>query len=99
MSSLRLFVSFPEELVSRPIVYELIKEFDVVPNIRRANVEAHSGWIILELDGADDARDQAIAYLEGLGKELARTFGDQPWMHAPTRLRTYPLDDRDLALT
>lgn len=76
MSSLRLFVSFPEELVSRPMVYELVKEFDVVPNIRRANVEAHSGWIILELEGADDARDQAIAYLEGLGCTVNRMEGD-----------------------
>jgi len=76
MSSLRLFVSFPEELVSRPIVYELVKEFDVVPNIRRANVEAHSGWIILELEGADHARDQAIAYLEGLGCTVNRMEGD-----------------------
>jgi hypothetical protein len=73
---LRLFVSFPEELVSRPMVYELVKQFDVVPNIRRANVEAHSGWIILELDGADDARDAAITYLEGLGCTVNRMEGD-----------------------
>ncbi|HEX5613663.1 MAG TPA: NIL domain-containing protein [Acidimicrobiia bacterium] len=76
MSSLRLFVSFPEELVARPMVYELVKQFDVVPNIRRANVEAHSGWIILELEGADDARDAAIAYLEGLGCTVNRMEGD-----------------------
>ena len=51
----RLFVSFPEELVDRPMIYEVVKRFDVVPNIRRANVEAHSGWVILELNGAQDA--------------------------------------------
>ena len=51
----RLFVSFPEELVDRPMIYEVVKRFDVVPNIRRANVEAHSGWVILELTGAQDA--------------------------------------------
>ena len=50
--ALRLFVSFPEELVDRPMIYEMVKRFDVVPNIRRANVEAHSGWVILELAGA-----------------------------------------------
>ena len=49
--AIRLFVSFPEELVDRPMIYEMIKRFDVVPNIRRANVEAHSGWVILELSG------------------------------------------------
>jgi hypothetical protein len=73
---LRLFVSFPEALVERPMIYELVKRFDVVPNIRRANVETHSGWIILELEGDDDARDDAIAYLEELGCTVNRMEGD-----------------------
>lgn len=72
----RLFVSFPESLVDRPMIYELVKEFDVVPNIRRANVEGHSGWIILELAGDADARAAAIAYLEGLGCTVNRMEGD-----------------------
>ena len=46
----RLFVSFPEELVDRPMIYEVVKRFDVVPNIRRANVEQHSGWVIPPAD-------------------------------------------------
>ena len=73
---IRLFVSFPEELVERPMIYELVKRFDVIPNIRRANVESHSGWVILELSGAHDARDHAIAYLEGLGCTVNRMEGD-----------------------
>ena len=74
--AIRLFVSFPEELVERPMIYEMVKRFDVVPNIRRANVEAHSGWVILELGGPPDARDAAIAYLEGLGCIVDRMGGD-----------------------
>lgn len=74
--SLRLFVSFPEVLVERPMIYEIVKQFDVIPNLRRANVEAHSGWMILELAGAPDARDAAIAYLEGLGCTVNRMEGD-----------------------
>jgi len=72
----RLFVSFPEELVDRPMIYEIVKNYDVVPNIRRANVEAHSGWVILELQGAPGPRDEAIAYLEGLGCSVNRMEGD-----------------------
>jgi hypothetical protein len=74
--SLRLFVSFPEELVERPMIYELVKQFDVVPNLRRANVEPHSGWMILELAGEPGARAAAIAYLEGLGCTVNRMEGD-----------------------
>ena len=76
MSSLRLFISFPEELVDRPLVYEIIKKFDVVPNIRRANVEGHSGWLILEVNGEQSQLDGAIAYFEGLGCTVNRMEGD-----------------------
>ena len=74
--ALRLFVSFPEELVDRPMIYEIVKQFDVVPNLRRANVESHSGWMILELSGPPEARDAAIAYLAGLGCTVNRMEGD-----------------------
>ena len=76
MSSLRLFVSFPEELVDRPLIYEIIKKFDVVPNIRRANVEGNSGWLILEVNGEPSQVDAAIAYFEGLGCTVNRMEGD-----------------------
>ena len=54
MTKIRLHVSFPEELVDRPMLYEMMKAHDVVPNLRRAAVEAHSGWVILELSGEDE---------------------------------------------
>jgi ABC-type methionine transport system ATPase subunit len=72
----RLFVSFPEQLVDRPLIYEVIREFDVVPNIRRANVEDHSGWIILEMTGDNSQLDASVAYLEGLGCTVNRMEGD-----------------------
>ena len=76
MDHVRLFVAFPETLVDRPMIYEIVKQFDVVPNIRRANVEAHSGWMILELSGEPAARGTAISYLEGLGCTVNRMEGD-----------------------
>jgi L-aspartate semialdehyde sulfurtransferase ferredoxin len=76
VSSLRLFVSFPEELVDRPLIYEIIKKFDVVPNIRRANVEGRSGWLILEVNGEQEQLDGAIGYFEGLGCTVNRMEGD-----------------------
>jgi ABC-type methionine transport system ATPase subunit len=72
----RLFVSFPEDLVDRPMIYEVVKRFDVVPNIRRANVEQHSGWVILELNGEQEQLDGSVAYLEGLGCTVNTMEGD-----------------------
>ena len=73
---IRLFVSFPEELVDRPLIYEVVKRFDVVPNIRRANVEAHTGWVILELTGTADQLDGAVAFLEESGCTVNTMEGD-----------------------
>jgi hypothetical protein len=76
MAEVRLFVSFPEEMVGRPVVYEIVKRFDVVPNIRRANVEAHSGWLILELTGEPPQLDETVAYLEAAGCTVNTMEGD-----------------------
>jgi len=72
----RLFVSFPEDLVDRPMIYEVVKRFDVVPNIRRANVEQHSGWVILELTSEQQQLDGSIAYLEEVGCTVNTMEGD-----------------------
>ena len=76
MTKIRLHVSFPEELVDRPMLYEMMKAHDVVPNLRRAADEAHSGWVSLELSGEDDAVTGAIGYLEGVGCTVNRMEGD-----------------------
>ena len=76
MPTQRLFLSFPEEIADQPLLYTAAKRFDVVPNIRRANVEPHSGWVILELSGEDDAVAGAIGYLEGVGCTVNRMEGD-----------------------
>lgn len=76
MPKVRLFVSFPEQLVDRALIYEVIKKFDVVPNIRRANVEDHSGWVILEMNGDTAQLDASVAYLEEVGCTVNRMEGD-----------------------
>ncbi len=76
MSSARLFLSFPEHLVDQPIIYEAVRRFDVVPNIRRANVEAHSGWVILEMKGDDAKIEGAVSYFRETGVSVNRMEGD-----------------------
>jgi len=76
MTEPRLFVSFPEALVPRPMIYELVTRFDVVPNIRRADVEDHSGWMILELGGQPASREAAVEWLREQGCVVDEMGGD-----------------------
>ena len=76
MSKQRLHLTFPEQLVQEPIIHTLGKRFDIVTNIRRANVEEKVGWVILEVDGSDEALAAGIAYLEERGVQVDRIDGD-----------------------
>lgn len=70
MNEPRVKLTFPEDLIRQPVIARMVREFDVLPNIRRANVEEHVGWIICELDGDPDAIARAIAWLRELGVQV-----------------------------
>jgi len=73
--SARVRLTFPEELVREPIIAQLVRRFDIEPNIRRASVEAHEGWLVCELDGAPEAIEGAVKWLEEVGVSVDR-LGD-----------------------
>lgn len=58
---------FPARLITRPILWELAKNFSVVTNIRQASVTDEIGLVSLELDGERDEIKKAIKWLEELG--------------------------------
>ena len=72
MISVRVKLTFPESLVRTPILARLVRDFDVEPNIRRANVEDQQGWIVCEIDGSAPQIDAALAWLraEGIQTDL-----------------------------
>jgi pyridinium-3,5-biscarboxylic acid mononucleotide sulfurtransferase len=75
MATVRVKLTFPEELIKQPLLGRLVREFDVLPNIRRANVEETVGWIVCELAGERDAVEVAIGWLEEKGVQVDR-LGD-----------------------
>ena len=72
MSQVRVKLTFPESEVRRPIRATLVRQFDVEPSIRRADVEDHRGWIICELDGDALGVESAVEWLrqEGITVDL-----------------------------
>lgn len=76
MNSRHLRLTFPESQVAEPVIYHVVKDFNVIPSIRRAAIENHFGWMIVEFKGETSDLDAAQAYLEGLGVEVNRAEGD-----------------------
>ena len=64
-------LNFPAKLVQKPFIYELVKRFDLVPNIRRANVTHDFGYIQLELKGRPQDLEKALEYLRKNGVGVA----------------------------
>ena len=75
VANVRVKLTFPEELIKQPLLGRLDREFEVLPNIRRANVEEKVGWIVCELAGDADAVERAIAWLSDKGVQVDR-LGD-----------------------
>ena len=63
MAKMRVYLTFPTDLIQVPVIYHLAKDFDIVTNIRRADVTPTYGWVALELEGAEENLHRGIAWL------------------------------------
>lgn len=66
----RLWLMYPARLITRPIIYDLGKNFALVTNVRQASVTDEIGLVSLELDGEREEIKKAIAWLEELGVKV-----------------------------
>ena len=76
MDKQRVKFTFPTALVTQPIIYNLGKKFDVITNIRRADVRDEMGWVILELEGPSDQIQQGVEWVSSLGVRVDPIAGD-----------------------
>lgn len=71
MVSKRIVLTFPHKLVDKPIVYRLVKDFDLVFNILQARVTPkEEGLLILELTGKKEDYAKGIKYLTEIGVRI-----------------------------
>ncbi|MBI4496992.1 MAG: NIL domain-containing protein [Chloroflexi bacterium] len=76
MGKRRVKMDFPPDLVPRPIIWEMGHRFQVVTNIRRADVGESHGWVILELEGDDHEIERSIRWASDLGVRVGSVEGD-----------------------
>ncbi len=72
----RVKLTFPQQLIKEPVIFNMARKFDVMPNIRRARVTDTVGEMVLELDGTDENLDKGIEYLRDIGVEVELVEGD-----------------------
>jgi len=71
MVSKRIVLHFPHRLVNQPIVYKLVREYDLQFNILKAFVTPEEeGLMVLELSGKRDNFDKGVEYLKSCGVKM-----------------------------
>jgi hypothetical protein len=76
MAKQRVKFTFPQELITLPIIYDLGKSFQLVTNIRRADVTEDRGWVILELEGELDEIERGMQWVASKGVRVDPIQGD-----------------------
>ena len=76
MAKQRLKFTFPTELIKEPVIWKLGREFDLVTNIRRADVTEDRGWVVLELEGEMGEIERGIRWVQEQGVRVDPVSGD-----------------------
>ena len=70
MAQKRVRFTFEGEQVKEPVIYRLGKDFPVITNIRRAEVDGDSGWVVLELEGELESIESGLDWVRSQGVQV-----------------------------
>lgn len=76
MSNKRIRFTFPTGLITEPVIFNLGHNFQIVTNIRRADVREDMGWVILELEGEDEEIEKGLDWVTSMGVRVDPVDGD-----------------------
>ena len=76
MGKQRVKFSFSAEMIKEPVIYQIGHTFDVVTNIRMADVDEQIGWVVLEINGEVDEIDRALVWARERGVRVDPIAGD-----------------------
>ncbi len=80
MTTKRILLSFPRSETEKPIVYNLVKNYDLVINIFRAKVTPEEyGYLVLDVSGTDENISKGMEYVRTFNVEISDTGAGLSW--------------------
>ena len=76
MAKKRVKFTFPQQLITEPVIYELGRKFNIITNIRRAEVRDDTGWVVLELEGDEAEITNGVDWVISTGVRVDPVGGD-----------------------
>ncbi|MBU1121813.1 MAG: 4Fe-4S binding protein [Candidatus Omnitrophica bacterium] len=71
MERIKIVLHFPKQMVDQPIVYKLVKDFNLAFNILKAEINPNEeGLLVLELKGNETNYKKGIEYLKSEGVKV-----------------------------
>lgn len=70
MTKRQMKLTFPPELVTAPLIYNLVQDYRITTNIHRADIAGEQGWVVLEMEGSDEDIEQGLAWVTAKGVEV-----------------------------
>jgi len=67
MAKRRVKFTFPSEMITEPVVYNLGHDFRVVTNICRADITEDRGWVVLEMEGEEENIENGLDWVMAKG--------------------------------
>ena len=67
----KFFCTFPQNLISEPIVsHTLGEKFGVIPNIRAASITDSVALVAVEIEGEEEAIEKSVEYMRERGVQV-----------------------------
>ncbi|MFO7848834.1 MAG: 4Fe-4S binding protein [Spirochaetia bacterium] len=80
MSTKKILLNFSKHISEKPVVYHLVKDYDLVINIFRARITTEEeGHMVLELDGDDERIKGGIEFIRSYGVEVSEAEKGLKW--------------------
>ena len=76
MGKQRVKFTFSVDMIKEPVIYRLGHNFEIVTNIRRAEVGDKIGWVLLELDGEEAEIERGLDWVSSTGVRVDPVSGD-----------------------
>jgi ABC-type methionine transport system ATPase subunit len=67
MTQVELTINASGNHVKEPILWKLGQEFNVIVNIKKANIDADFAWVLVQLEGPTEDIQRATAWLMTTG--------------------------------
>ena len=76
MAKKQVTLTFPQNLIKEPVIYTVAKQYNLIPNIRRAKITETVGEVTLEIEGSEKDLEAGLQAFTSKGVKVEPVTGD-----------------------